>query len=304
MLKRLVVTVTLVMVAFNGLTVAGVAGPGDFLKLGGGARAAAMGDSFIGLADDASAIYWNPAGLVNLKSPEMCAMYYQFPALMQQNYMFVGFGMPMKGGLWVGAMVNTLTMPSIEIWDLDGTSKPSITPSSLAAGLGVAKQINEKMSVGAVGKYVSSKITEAAVAYAGDAGILYAMDANTTIGLGVRNVGTGFKYTEATTEDKLPMTICAGAAYTKKMSEESTLKVVGEVNKIDEAMKAGVGAEYGVNKMIVVRGGYIVMGDKDRSYTAGAGINFQGIKIDFSYVPHKTLGDMITASVGYSFKTK
>ena len=35
----------------------------NFLKIGMGARAAAMADSFTAVADDATAIYWNPAGL-------------------------------------------------------------------------------------------------------------------------------------------------------------------------------------------------------------------------------------------------
>jgi len=33
-----------------------------FLKLGAGARAIGMGSAFTGLSDDATAIYWNPAG--------------------------------------------------------------------------------------------------------------------------------------------------------------------------------------------------------------------------------------------------
>src|SRR5436309_2303736 len=50
------------------------AGPGtaagDSLSLGMGPRAAAMGEAFTGLADDASAIYWNPAGMSRLYAPE------------------------------------------------------------------------------------------------------------------------------------------------------------------------------------------------------------------------------------------
>ena len=41
---------------------------GEFLKLGVGARALGMGGAFAGLADDASAAYWNPAGLAYLKT--------------------------------------------------------------------------------------------------------------------------------------------------------------------------------------------------------------------------------------------
>jgi long-subunit fatty acid transport protein len=35
----------------------------QFLKIGVGGRATAMGDAFIAVADDASSLYWNPAGL-------------------------------------------------------------------------------------------------------------------------------------------------------------------------------------------------------------------------------------------------
>ena len=35
----------------------------QFLKIGVGGRAAALGESFVAIANDASALYWNPAGL-------------------------------------------------------------------------------------------------------------------------------------------------------------------------------------------------------------------------------------------------
>lgn len=48
---------------------------GDFLSTGGGARALAMGSAYSGWANDVSAIYWNPAGLVNLTQFEMMYMH-------------------------------------------------------------------------------------------------------------------------------------------------------------------------------------------------------------------------------------
>ncbi|MBU2531062.1 MAG: UPF0164 family protein [Elusimicrobia bacterium] len=38
----------------------------DFLNLPIGARAAAMGGAYTAISEDASAIYWNPAGLVQI----------------------------------------------------------------------------------------------------------------------------------------------------------------------------------------------------------------------------------------------
>ena len=39
--------------------------------VGSGARAVGMGGAFIGVADDATAASWNPAGLIQLEKPEM-----------------------------------------------------------------------------------------------------------------------------------------------------------------------------------------------------------------------------------------
>jgi hypothetical protein len=39
---------------------------GTFLRIGVGARAVAMGETFVAVANDPSAIYWNPAGLASL----------------------------------------------------------------------------------------------------------------------------------------------------------------------------------------------------------------------------------------------
>ena len=38
----------------------------QFLKIGVGSRATAMGESFVAIANDASALYWNPAGLSSI----------------------------------------------------------------------------------------------------------------------------------------------------------------------------------------------------------------------------------------------
>ena len=42
-----------------------------FLEIGPGARSIGMGSAFVSVADDASSIYWNPAGIVNINKPEV-----------------------------------------------------------------------------------------------------------------------------------------------------------------------------------------------------------------------------------------
>lgn len=48
---------------------------GDFLSIGVGARALGMGGAFVGLSNDASAVYWNPAGLAQLNQRELSIMH-------------------------------------------------------------------------------------------------------------------------------------------------------------------------------------------------------------------------------------
>jgi len=52
--------------------------PLPFDELGAGPRATAMGQAFTAVADDASAAYYNPAGLVQIKTPLHLTMGYQY----------------------------------------------------------------------------------------------------------------------------------------------------------------------------------------------------------------------------------
>ena len=50
--------------------------PCAFLRIPVGARASGLGSSFTAIADDISALYWNPGGLFQLKSVTAVGMYY------------------------------------------------------------------------------------------------------------------------------------------------------------------------------------------------------------------------------------
>lgn len=70
---------------------------GEFLRLGAGARPLGMGGAFVALADDASAVYWNPAGLAGATEREVLLMHAeQFGSLV--NYDFGAFSLPLGAG--------------------------------------------------------------------------------------------------------------------------------------------------------------------------------------------------------------
>jgi long-subunit fatty acid transport protein len=60
---------------------------GDFMANGAGARALGMGGAFAAVADDASAVYWNPAGLSGLEKRQLMLMHSeQFGDLIEYNF--------------------------------------------------------------------------------------------------------------------------------------------------------------------------------------------------------------------------
>ncbi|MDI6809560.1 MAG: PorV/PorQ family protein [Candidatus Eisenbacteria bacterium] len=68
---------------------------GEFLRIGAGARALGMGGAFVAVADDGTAGFWNPAGLVFLKKKELFLMHSeQFGSLL--NYDFGSFVFPLE----------------------------------------------------------------------------------------------------------------------------------------------------------------------------------------------------------------
>jgi hypothetical protein len=69
---------------------------GEFLKLQPGARAIGMGGAFVAVADDATAPYWNPAGMVYLPYREVLPQHSeQFGSLV--NYDYLGAVFPLGG---------------------------------------------------------------------------------------------------------------------------------------------------------------------------------------------------------------
>ena len=66
-------TITLVALLVLASQASSAAETASFLNIGVGARALGMGGAYTALADDANALYWNPAGLSKLEQREFTA---------------------------------------------------------------------------------------------------------------------------------------------------------------------------------------------------------------------------------------
>ncbi len=276
----------------------------QFLKLGAGARAASLGNMFVGIADDATAVYWNPAGLGLLEGREVALMHsIWFDDI---AYDWVSFTQKLKKCGTIGVGVQYLSYGDITETDINGVELSKFKPSDFAATLSYGKNLSavSGLSVGANAKFISSKTKDSATAIAADLGALYKfMEGKSTLGFVLQNAGTGMKFIDKT--ETLPLGLKLGGSY---LIKNNWLVTAGVDAYRDSAIRCGAGTEYSyeINKnfSIAARTGYNSTSSDTgglHGLTAGAGVNYSGYSLDYSFVPFGDLGDTHKISAGAKF---
>lgn len=272
----------------------------QFLKLGAGARATALGNAYVAVANDATAVYWNPAGLNQLEQKSVSVMH----AIWFENiyYDWVSYVQPTSIGTF-GVGIQYLSYGSITQTDDTGLNIGTFNPNDMAGTISYARKVSDIM-LGVNVKYISSKITKTATAVAGDIGAMYKlMDDKLSLGLAVSNVGTKMKFIDEA--DSLPMAVKVGGAYNIK---DNWLVAVDVTAPNDNALIVGGGTEYNckISDKVSIAGrvGYNSE-SKDvtgfKGLTAGIGGKYGDYALDYAFVPFGDLGDTHRISFGMKF---
>jgi hypothetical protein len=262
----------------------------QFLKIGVGARACAMGEAFAGIADDPSAIYWNPAGISQMNSAEATAM--QNFWLLDMSYQYLAGTFPSHfGNLGVSiAYSSSGNIPKYENFQKVG----EYSAYDMAGTVAYAKNIGEWISSGISLKFIQQKIeNENATGFAVDLGLLYKADfiQGMRFGFAVQNFGTKIKFIEQA--DPLPLNVKGGIAYTK-----GPLTLAGDLNKPrDNNLRVNIGAEFLIKAILALRGGY----NSANSYSAGLGVTWRKLSFDYAFVPYKDTDNSHRISVTVKF---
>jgi hypothetical protein len=281
----------------------------QFLKIGVGARAVAMGGAFSAVADDVYSIYYNPAGLANQKKRQVASSYVRY--FQGINIGFVGYSQKLLKDGVMGIGLNYVSVSDIErrTTDVD-VSEGTFGANDSALYLSYA---NEKLlssylkglNVGANLKIIRQTLdTQTSQSYALDLGALYNTPVKKlTAAFGVYNLGTHVKFISES--DPLPLDLRLGLAY--RMFNDSFLVAVDANDFVyDERLTEQVGLEYTYNKAISVRGGYIHGIDSEKlggltGFSAGVGFNIWGIQLDYAFVPYGELSDTHRISIATKF---
>ncbi|MBN2289627.1 MAG: PorV/PorQ family protein [Candidatus Glassbacteria bacterium] len=273
----------------------------NFLKVGVGARAAALGGAYNAVSDDASACFWNPAGLVEAQPLEMFFMHHRFIEDISQSA--AGFTFDLRQ-VRLGVSMNYFSMGELERRTGNSVVPDGVfTPFDMALGVSAAYRINENISAGVTGRFVHEDLdSETARSILFDLGI----KAQTTIpglvaALTVSNLGSRLKYDLSGYD--APRLISLGAAYRKTLPwEYSTLLVTAQATvPNDNETRFALGGEYGYKDFLFGRVGYRSGLDYE-DFSFGFGVLYRKLRFDYAFVPYSDLGNSHRFSFIYGFK--
>jgi opacity protein-like surface antigen len=289
---------------------------GQFLKIGPGARALAMGGAYVGISDDIYAAYYNPAGVaINHGNGQAAFSHTQWIADISYDYASASLNIESFGSLFMS--VTSLQVPEdkVRTFDFPEGDGQYWDASSVSFGVGFAKSLTDRFSIGFNAKYIQESIwSSSASGFALDVGTYYITPFNDLIiGASVSNFGTKMKLDgkdiqinydpdgNSTTgpnnipaqyemdQYDLPLTFRIGFSMDVIKSRYIRVKAAFDAthpNDNTEYINSGI--EFAYDELIFIRGGYksLFLADSEESFTLGAGLNYElstGLFIKFNY---------------------
>ncbi|MDT8287639.1 MAG: PorV/PorQ family protein [Elusimicrobiales bacterium] len=209
-----------------------------FLRIGWGARPAAMGEAFTAVADDADALYWNPAGLSYVARLEQTFGHNSW--LDGVGMQHASFALRRSTRVVVGAAAAILGTGDIERGNKYGYTEGYYSASDTALIASYSRRLSPKLALGGNLKFIKERVEDAsAQAFAMDAGTVYEYSGRIKLGASLKNLGTGMALGE--TSAPLPLGLRAGAAfqYSKALLLASDLHL-----PLDDTPSLHFGGEY------------------------------------------------------------
>ncbi len=308
----------------------------EFLNVPIGARATAMGGAFGATANDAAALYWNPAGLAGMRDATASFEYAAWYVGSDVNYAAVASPTPF-GTIAVG--VTALTYGDMDV--IDETSNNQLpTGETFSAGsyvlsLGYGRELTDKFSMGGTVKVVREQIANSsATGVAFDIGTLFVTPfQGVRLGASISNFGPKMQIDGSdlnipfdplpgqsgnnnavpgrisTDAYDLPLTMRVGLA--TEVYQQAGTRVTLAVDALSPSASGqhvNVGAEVGLlGGLIQARGGFqeLFMDESTRSFTAGGGLRYAfgtlNLAADYAYEAADFFDGVHRVSVGLRF---
>lgn len=301
-----VLTVTLCAIG----TTAQTTSPYQFLRVNQSARAAALGGAFVQMAEDPSAMFFNPATISTI-SKSNTSFTFQKHVLDISSGLASYISKSENKGSWYAA-VSYASFGSFERRDVKGVAiGNSFSGSNISIGGGYSNEIDRNFYYGVGLKYVQVSLDDAgSSALALDAGILYRIpESRVNIGFSILHVGAQLSKIGNQSEP-LPVDVRLGINHQLRglplLVNFSFNRLAEEHESVLEHFKNfSIGGELHVGKVLELRLGYdntIRNGTAFESQARMAGISFgAGLKIKESYFIDYAMSSMSSAALLHRF---
>ncbi|MCH7573880.1 MAG: PorV/PorQ family protein [Candidatus Marinimicrobia bacterium] len=303
-----------------------------FLEIGVGARAMGMGQAFVSLAQDATAMYWNPAGISRIATFE--AMFTYVDWFVDTKYAFTGIVAPIPGRGAVGLSVThfgAAAQPVRIVGQEEGTGE-FYTAQDIALGLTLALNLTNRFSFGLSSKFIRQQIWHTSgQGFAMDVGVLYKTGLEgMNIGISISNFGSPLQLSGRdllnvidpdilnsgvekirvnyeTDPFELPLLARFGLSYQRTLfGEGNHLTVVADLqHPSNDTESINVGAELLLMNAVSLRMGAnsLLLQDRTGGFSLGGGLVVRSfgagqITLDYAYVDWGFLRELHYFTVG------
>ena len=293
----------------------------QFLKVMPNARAVAMGEAFVSVANGIDGVFWNPAGITGIQAHEASITHTLWIFDTKQNAIAYGLSLGDWGSVAgqfqftdIGAIQETradhlgFVGSGSDTRYNPGLTGRTFTPMSWVLGLTYARSFTDRFSAGITGKFVYESLYNSNTAvvvvdsasrtfntYTSAVLFDFGMRYNTgfrsiVIGASVQNFGSQIKFAE----DRFSAPLVFRLGISSSLLGENALLFNDPNNRLtlsydilqpnDYDQQMHIGMEYEFASMLSLRGGYKVNYDADRwTFGGGARRNFAGFLLSFDY---------------------
>ncbi len=308
-----------------------------FLEIGVGAAANGMGGAFVARANDASALYWNVAGIASRSQNEVILSHTEWIADTRFDYAGLILALGDFGNL--GFSFTSLSMGDMKVRTIEqpeGTGE-YFSAGDIAVGVSYARYLTDRFSVGITGKFIQQSIWHMnAIGFAFDAGTLFKTDllGGMTIGAVLSNFGTPMtlqgrdsRYfirideTKQGSNENIPVNIDMDSwdlplyfqlGVTSPVVNTDNYKLVVSADALvpnNDYQSLNVGAEFTFMDVLSLRGGYnsLFLQDSEGGLTLGIGVNSQmllslaTVNFDYAFRDFGRLNNVHNFSIGIKF---
>jgi len=304
---------------------------GEFLRIGASARALGMGGAVTALVDDASAVYWNPAGMTKMENAELVLMHAeQFSDL--ADYDFGAYVLSLEGTGTPGAVgigVVRFAVPDILITekaykDINGNHRydhgiDTILPgefyfdndSNTAIFLSYARPLSPSLNIGGSLKLISQDlVNHSSFGIGADLGLMWQTTEALALGARFSDITTTQLFWDGGRRETITPSLFIGGAYQiaipsigVNLTTTADLAMTFEGRDMASSFTAGsaggdlrVGGEAWFKEIFAAR-----VGHQESGVTGGVGFRLRGFGVDYAFVPHDDLGNSHRVSAQYTF---